>query len=284
MIKYLYTVAALFFVTTILHAQIPNPGFENWNGLYPVGWISNSNGLTDTPVFQSSNAHSGNYAVRMNGAQTSGAQVGGTLTSDNNGRIFYPLSSLPVALHGWYIGNVVNSGDALYVTSDVTINGAPVILAGGGITQSTTVYKEFVFNYSTSSTTGADSVSFELGVENLTSPLSPNTYFIVDDLSFGAAATTGIAETDDNAVLEQCSPNPTTGIANIIYSIATAGTTSIVLYDMTGQKVRTLLADTEQVPGRYKIPTDVSGLPAGVYIYILTIDGRSYSQKLVVAK
>ncbi len=45
-----------------------------------------------------------------------------------------------------------------------------------------------------------------------------------------------------------------------------------------------LLNNTNQTPGRYKLPVDVHTLASGVYAYTITVDGVAYTQKLLVAK
>ena len=59
---------------------------------------------------------------------------------------------------------------------------------------------------------------------------------------------------------------------------------SLSLFDMVGHKIKILLEDLDQSSGRYKIPTDISDLPGGIYFYQLNVNGHLYIQKLVVAK
>jgi hypothetical protein len=57
--------SALFYVTA-LSAQIPNASFENWTNATLDGWTGSATpSAVDTTVFQSTKAHSGNYAVRI---------------------------------------------------------------------------------------------------------------------------------------------------------------------------------------------------------------------------
>lgn len=45
------------------HAQIPDAGFESWRGTTPTGWVTNNSPGAVTVIFQTTDAHSGNYAI-----------------------------------------------------------------------------------------------------------------------------------------------------------------------------------------------------------------------------
>ena len=108
-------------------------------------------------------------------------------------------------------------------------------------------------------------------------------YALVDDLSFGSCLA-GIENISNNVTLESAYPNPASTICNIIYSIPVVSSVSIALYDLSGRKVMELLSNSNQTPGRYKLPVDVHALANGVYAYTITANGVPYTQKLVVAK
>lgn len=268
-------------ISPFIHAQIANPSFENWSGSSPTGWITNE-GIYSGVAQQSSDAHAGSSAVRLNVVQSGSVTAGGTLSTDNSGSGYYPISAVPVALHGWCIANIAGTGDRLAISSNVTINGVSQSFFLNYVNQSSAVYKEFVYTFPTTAASGADSFDLAFIVGNQTATLNTSTYFIVDDLSFGSAS--GIDDLNSSATLEACSPNPATTTANIIYSISNACAVEVGLYDVLGHRVRTLLESTEQESGRYKIPVDLSELQNGVYIYQLIANGQSYTRKLVVSK
>ena len=283
--KKIYIFILLLFMTMLAQAQIPNSGFENWTAGMPNGWWASSQTPADSFISRSGTTHSGSYSLRLNTIFTGGFASGPFIYSGDSTNYNFPISSIPQALYGWYIGKIVDTGDELTINSE-TLSGGLVV--GGntvtGITQPSAVFKQFIINYSSwTGGSGPDSAYIEFGIQNFQGPLGTGTFFIIDDLSFGTAST-GIAPITETAVLEQCSPNPATGMANIIYSISGRSTVSLTLYDMVGQKVKTLLDDTEQTEGRYKVPTDVSELSNGVYVYSLNVNGISYSNKLVVSK
>jgi hypothetical protein len=280
-----YTLLCSLLFFGFVHAQIPNAGFENWSGGLPVGWWGQND--PDTLFVQSSQAHSGNSALRMNVAN-GGIPYGGYIYSGDSADTYFSISSPPGALYGWYIANIADSGDVLTINSSISTDTFALgISLGVGVTEATAVYKQFVFNYSyLGNDLGHDSASIEFGIQNQGSAfLTAATYFIIDDLSFGdSVSTTGITPVIVNAAIEQCVPNPTSGSVNVIYTLDQNSTASVNLYDLTGRLVKVLLSNTKQTPGRYKIPTDVSDLPAAVYICRLNANGLFYDNKLVVVK
>ena len=97
--------------------------------------------------------------------------------------------------------------------------------------------------------------------------------------------TTGIdAVNSDAATLESFNPNPATNTTTVIYNMNVAGVVTLELYDIMGRQIETLVNNTDQSPGRYKIPADVSHLSNGVYLYALTVNGQTFTQKLVVTR
>jgi hypothetical protein len=76
------------------------------------------------------------------------------------------------------------------------------------------------------------------------------------------------------------SPNPVSGSAVINYSIGIDGHTSIILYNMNGQRIMDLVSE-EQGDGVYELTVDLSGLPAGNYYYQV-ISGPYTSEPQVI--
>jgi len=282
--KAFYLTILCVFITVLAQAQIPNPSFETWSNGSPTGWTAN-NGSGDSLVVISTNAHAGQYAadMKVNTIQdnTFGSVLQTTGVSQNG---FFPVNSPPGALYGWYISNLL-TGDIMAITSyaqaAVQEYAGTIIM---DIPNSTTVYKQFAFNYEYPVGAAADSVSIAFQMVNsYASNLNGSSYFIIDDLSFGPVVT-GEAQLSETPVLEECTPNPTSSNVNVIYSLNATGTVSMALYDLMGRRVMNLLDNTEQTQGRYKIPTDVSALPGGVYCCTLTVNGQTFTQKLLVTK
>ena len=81
----------------------------------------------------------------------------------------------------------------------------------------------------------------------------------------------GAAEVPEAVVLHQNYPNPFNPETRLTYEVHQTGAVELVIYNVLGQKVRTLV-DTVQAPGRYTTAwngTDDAGhlAPSGLYVY-----------------
>lgn len=80
--------------------------------------------------------------------------------------------------------------------------------------------------------------------------------------------------------------NPTTTIKFTIPSVETTRrvvSTKLVVYDILGREVKTLLNKSIQ-PGEYEVEFDGSSLPSGVYLYRITSGKFSQVRKMVLLK
>ncbi|MBZ0178267.1 MAG: peptidylprolyl isomerase [Melioribacteraceae bacterium] len=116
------------------------------------------------------------------------------------------------------------------------------------------------------------------------SPYSPVYMFTTEDISDFE---------DENLPqeisLEQNYPNPFNPNTKIKFSIPSVTkitqsvSTKLVLYDLLGQEVKTILNE-KLVPGIYEVEVDGSNLPSGVYLYKLTSGNYSQTKKMVLIK
>lgn len=266
-----------------LRAQIPNASFENWTGNEPNQWIT-YNSIYPGLATQITDPHAGSKAVKLNVISAFGSNVGGTLFSGtNSSQVYFPVSSAPAALHGWYKFHSSVATEEFIILGLVKAMGTATGSAAVGITANASVYTEFIANYNYSGAHAADSAYLYIVLSEPDS-IRWGTYLIIDDLSFGPAGPTGVEELSNSNLLEPCSPNPSSGVSNVIYRVTGNSKVSLALFDVIGNKVKALLDELDQTPGRYKIPTDVSELADGIYFYRLDVNGQSYTQKLVVSK
>src|ERR1700719_985484 len=98
------TLTTLFFsvLGTALFAQIPNASFETWSGGNPTQWVT-GNGIFPGTTTQSSTAHAGSSAAKLNSL----GGLGGFVETTNASDPFFYNSGNPGALNGWYILNSV---------------------------------------------------------------------------------------------------------------------------------------------------------------------------------
>ncbi len=83
--------------------------------------------------------------------------------------------------------------------------------------------------------------------------------------------------------LEQNYPNPFNPSTTIKYALPQSGNVKLIIYDMLGREVKTLVNGFKQ-KGRYKAQFDASQFSSGVYIYTLSANGFSASRKMVLMK
>ncbi|MEJ8758232.1 S8/S53 family peptidase [Pontibacter sp. H259] len=78
-------------------------------------------------------------------------------------------------------------------------------------------------------------------------------------------------------------PNPSTGLSTITYSVTAAGPVSVEVYDVMGRKVQTLVQENQKA-GRHALKFDASNLPGGTYLYRVSANGKTSSNRIVIAK
>lgn len=83
--------------------------------------------------------------------------------------------------------------------------------------------------------------------------------------------------------LYQNYPNPFNPATNINFDIKEAGNVNIVIYDILGQEVRTLVNEYVQ-PGRYKVTFDGSDYASGLYFYRITTNSFTDIKKMLMVK
>jgi len=92
----------------------------------------------------------------------------------------------------------------------------------------------------------------------------------------GFQAVTGVEDnpgtTERPVLLFQNTPNPFRSSSIISYSTAAPGYVSLVLYDVLGRRVETLV-DGSQAAGPHRVRLEGRDLPSGMYFYQLTVDG-----------
>ncbi|MCX6158938.1 MAG: T9SS type A sorting domain-containing protein [Ignavibacteriae bacterium] len=83
--------------------------------------------------------------------------------------------------------------------------------------------------------------------------------------------------------LKQNYPNPFNPSTNVKFSIVNAGDVKIVVYDIQGREVQTLVNERLQA-GTYDVTFDGSRLNSGVYFYKLTANGFTDTKRMLMIK
>lgn len=83
--------------------------------------------------------------------------------------------------------------------------------------------------------------------------------------------------------LEQNYPNPFNPTTVVSYQLPAVSDVRLIVYDLLGRDVA-VLVNGKQVPGRYEVRFDASGLASGVYLYRLTAGGSVQTRKMLLVR
>ena len=79
-------------------------------------------------------------------------------------------------------------------------------------------------------------------------------------------------------------PNPFNPTTTIRFDIPERTDVELVVYDILGRRVKTLVNNEVKNPGRYDITFNGGGLASGIYIYRLTTNNYTQSRKMMLVK
>jgi hypothetical protein len=79
-------------------------------------------------------------------------------------------------------------------------------------------------------------------------------------------------------------PNPVTSTTTLSFAVKEAKETTVSLYNVLGQKVRTLYSGTPTAGENRTLRLDANGLASGVYIVRLQADGRSETRRVTIVR
>ncbi|MDZ4745342.1 MAG: T9SS type A sorting domain-containing protein [bacterium] len=79
-------------------------------------------------------------------------------------------------------------------------------------------------------------------------------------------------------------PNPALNFSDVTFTLDKSATVSVDLFDVMGNKVRTLVSPVALPSGPHGVSVDVSSLTAGQYHVAVTVNGNRITRSLVVVK
>ncbi|NOS86643.1 MAG: T9SS type A sorting domain-containing protein [Ignavibacteria bacterium] len=91
------------------------------------------------------------------------------------------------------------------------------------------------------------------------------------------------SEIPNNFNLSQNYPNPFNPVTNIKFSMPTGGLVKLVVFDILGREVVTLLNEVKPA-GNYLVDFDASALSSGVYFYRLESGSFAETKKMLLVK
>lgn len=107
------------------------------------------------------------------------------------------------------------------------------------------------------------------------------------DLSGSSTLTDPISVTiqmQEAVKLNAPAPNPATGSAALSFAVKEQAETRITLYNVLGQRVRTLYRGTPTAGESQRIRLEATGLPSGVYLLRLRAGGQAKTRRLTVVR
>ncbi|HSP88187.1 MAG TPA: T9SS type A sorting domain-containing protein [Ignavibacteriaceae bacterium] len=280
-----FLLVLLFQVQT--SSQVLNGGFENWTMDDPDNWVT-----TDIPGFvnavsQSSDAHSGSSSAKLEVVSFGGgpyppilyagddafgfsvSQYHGSLTGYYK---FAPLSAnevleVIVAMYHTTAGYI---GGGAWITnqaaSSYTQFSAPIDYLGGGVPVPDTAYISIII------------VDTSGGVGTI------GTYALLDDLVLGGPADVHFENPVATSFnLFQNYPNPFNPSTKINFSITEQTVVEIIVYDILGNKITTLVNDNYSA-GEYSVDFIAHNLPNGIYIAKMNAGKYSKAIKMTLLK
>lgn len=94
----------------------------------------------------------------------------------------------------------------------------------------------------------------------------------------------GVISTEPNDYeLSQNYPNPFNPVTKITYSIKSGSNVRLVVYDLLGREVRTLVNEFEH-PGSYEVVFNAEGLSSGIYFYKISAGEFSDTKRMILNK
>ncbi len=79
-------------------------------------------------------------------------------------------------------------------------------------------------------------------------------------------------------------PNPFNPTTIIRFDIPERTNVELIVYDILGRRVKSLVNNELRNPGRYEVSFDAGSLATGVYIYKLTTKYYSQARKMLLVK
>jgi len=275
----LFVLAVLFLaVPGLVIAQVPNGDFENWSGGNPDNWLTGNIPGFVTNVFQVSDVHSGQWAVRGEVVDLSGPYTPLLFSP------YFPISARYTTLDGWYkldpMGEEVISIIVVMKVHDDVIGSGYVEL-----NTMQTSYTSFSTGITYFDSRTPDSTVISIALLDLVGDPVIGSSFNLDGLVMGTATS---ADDPVNSVptgmhLFQNFPNPFNPTTSISYALPASTQVDLSVFNLLGEKVATLV-NGFQSPGEHRALFNASSLPGGVYLYRLRAGAFSQSKKLVLLK
>jgi hypothetical protein len=275
----LKVITGILLLPVLAVGQIPNASFENWSNLIPDGWIANVSPPLLLPVSSTTDAHTGNYAIKGEIVDDLGVAFGPYITPVSSG-LGFPVTNNDTAVYGFSKASLIGSNLGLV---EVSVYDSLFHLVGSGITFITndSDYSEFYIPviFSPGTIAYQMSIIIQMTDTDSTSSFNVGSYFIIDDLSFEHTSTVNIQSPRKDVY--SVSQNPADDYITIHSSDAASKNQFVTICDVAGRKI---LSKNLVMTDDNNFVLNISSLTNGIYILAVT-DGRNrHSEKIIVRR
>ena len=280
--KLISSISVLCIISMATIAQIPNSGFENWTSGDPDDWATSNAfpaGLVN--ILQTSDNHSGSFAVRGNVIDFLGTPIGPVIQSGPDATGF-AISEQYHSLELYYKFTSIG-GDKFSVNVALEKAGNPI--AQGAVALPTTVntytHLTLPLTYTTSEVPDLAIIQISITGPVTGTDVHVGSVMFVDDLEFSLS--TGFENTSVSYVLTKCFPNPSSNIVNIPLPEPVSGDVVVRVMDSYGKEVCNNTCHAGQY-GKNVFQISVEDLPSGLYFYSISRQNNRYQGKFTVTR
>jgi len=282
----IFILLILFSFVSGVFAQIPNPGFENWNGNEPVGWVTNNIPGDAEPITPSTDSYSGSYALRGE-VLSFITPIPPMVVAGESTTKGFPVSQRYASLTGYYkfapVGN-----DAVLISVFLAKDGNTVGAGGIGLgkADSYTPFNVPIF-YGASDVPDTATINITIADTTTAQIANVGSVMLVDNLEFsGVVSIDDYTQKTTPSTLElfQNYPNPFNPVTTIRFEISRPGKVILDIYNLLGEKVAELV-NQNMAAGTYSVQWKPENtLPGGIYFYRLRFGNKVKTRKMIYLK
>ena len=280
-----HLIALIAFICGIamtINAQIPNSGFENWTSGDPDNWATSNAfpaGLIN--ITQTSDSHSGSYAVRGEVINFFGTPMGPVIQS-GPGATGFAISEQYHSFELWYKFTSVGS-DKFSVNVGLEKAGNPIAQGAVALPATISTYTHITvpLNYITTDVPDLAIIQLSITGPVTGSDVHVGSVMLIDDLSFSLS--TGIENNAFSDLPGNCYPDPSTDFINIPFNENISGEVILNVFDPYGKEVKKIAGQLQQY-GKNVFQFSVEDLSPGIYFYSINGQNRHYHGKFMVRR
>lgn len=281
-----YFTVIMIMICSLSFAQIPNSNFEEWLDGEPINWFTSNILDVGNPVSKTTEGYISSSALRgeiiksvygdtiipviISGEYGSGFPVENKYDKLNLYYKFHPIG-----------GDILVIGIWMYKSDDLIGGGSTVISESTDNFTLASVDIEYIIDLV------PDNCIIEILAANEGEELygNLNTYFIVDNLSFGnVTSVKGDNKNIPEAMrLDQNYPNPFNPSTMISFGLPESASTALRIFNSIGENVATLINE-DLSAGNYSIEWNASEFPSGIYFYALESGNYKITKKMLLLK